>query len=147
MSTKIFSSHSPQETQLLAGEILNLILAKKKNIIALKGELGSGKTTFIQGLARQLGVKEKVLSPTFVLMKKYSLDCSDFKTFYHIDCYRVDKEKEIIDLGFRKIAGNPENIVCIEWAEKIKRIIPLEALWLEFFFKDLKKREIKINEG
>jgi len=125
--------------QKFAKEILAKKSKKKSFIIGLKGELGGGKTTFIQGFAKGLGIKEKILSPTFVIIKK-------FNNFYHIDCYRIQESKELLDLGFQEIISNPENIVAIEWADKIKEIMPKNILWIKFKFVDEKTRKITIKD-
>lgn len=114
-------------------------------VIALSGDLGGGKTTFLQGFARGLGVEEKILSPTFVIMKKFSLQTPRFKHLYHFDCYRVEKPKEILELGFGEIVHNPKNIVVVEWADRLKSILPQQTLWLRFNFKNKNKREIIIQ--
>ncbi len=138
-----FLSESTGQTkkigQRLAKEILKIKPGKKAVVICLKGELGSGKTTFIQGLATGLGIKEKILSPTFVIMKK-------FGNFYHFDCYRINKAKEILELGFNEIISNPENIVAIEWPERIKKVLPKGIILINFGFIDKNKREIQIFE-
>jgi tRNA threonylcarbamoyladenosine biosynthesis protein TsaE len=97
-------------------------------ILALTGNLGSGKTTFVQGLAEGLGIKSRIISPTFILMRKYD------KNFYHIDLYRLEEkvEQEVKNLGLEDIWTNPQNLVVIEWAEKIKNIIPKTAIWIKF---------------
>ena len=96
---------------------------KKKNalILALSGNLGSGKTTFIQGFLRAAGIRRKITSPTFVLIKNYKIQTENYKRVYHIDCYRIKKSKELLDLGLKEILNNPENIVLIEWPERIKK--------------------------
>jgi len=112
--------------------------------------LGGGKTTFLQGFAKKLGIKEKILSPTFVIMRKFKIrenSCPNsckFVGFYHIDCYRIEKPKEILDLGFREIIQDPQNIMAIEWAEKIKKILPKNTLWINFKFISQAKREITV---
>jgi len=108
---------------------------KTAMVLALSGNLGGGKTTFLQGFAKGLGIKEKILSPTFVIMKK-------FGNFYHIDCYRLKNEKDILELGFKEIIKNPKNIVAIEWPEKIKKILPKNTILIKFKFIDKNKREI-----
>lgn len=130
---------SARQTQKIAKDLLRKIPKRRKQafIIALKGDLGSGKTTFVQGLAKALDIKEKITSPTFVIFKKYN-------NFYHFDCYRIEKPEEILELGFKEIIQNPKNIVAIEWAERIKRIIPKDALWLKFNFIDENKRKISV---
>jgi len=110
-------------------------LNRKASVFALIGDLGSGKTTFAQGFAKGLGIKDKILSPTFVIMKKYD-------HFYHIDCYRIENKKELLDLGFKEIISNPKNVVIIEWAEKIKSILPKDTVFIEFKFVNMNTREI-----
>jgi len=119
-------------------------------VIGLEGDLGGGKTTFVQGFAKGLGIKEKVLSPTFVILKKFKITkaksiTQKFKTFFHIDCYRIQNPKELLDLGFKEIISEPENIVIIEWAERVKKILPKETITLKFEFIDEKVREIVLK--
>src|SRR3989344_1477307 len=78
-----------------AKRILKTSLGKKALLLGLEGDLGGGKTCFLQGFAKGLGVKEKVLSPTFVLMKRFQIKDSRFKNFFHIDCYRLKSSREI----------------------------------------------------
>jgi len=103
-------------------------------IIALEGDLGGGKTTFVQGFAKGLGIKDKITSPTFVIMKKYG-------SLYHIDCYRI-KDKDLLELGFKEIISQPKNIIVIEWAERVKKILPKNTLWFKFEYIDKNKRRI-----
>jgi len=134
----------------LAKEILRKKFGKTALVIGLEGELGGGKTAFLQGFAKGLGIKEKILSPTFVIYKKFKVQNpnvksnpkSKFQNFYHFDCYRIQKSKEILDLGFKEIISNPENIVAIEWADKIKKIMPKDVVWIKFKFVDKKIRKI-----
>lgn len=98
--------------------------------IALTGELGAGKTLFVQGLAKGLGVRGKIQSPTFVLMKHYALAKSEFAHLWHMDCYRIEEEKELDVIGFQEIMSDPNAIFVIEWAERIKSRIPKDALWV-----------------
>ncbi len=139
---------NPTETQKLgkklAQQILNKPPSKIAQIIGLKGELGAGKTTFLKGLASGLRVKEKILSPTFVIMKKFKIP--DLKRqLVHIDCYRIKEKKQILDLGFQEIISDSKNIVTIEWAEKIEDILPKETIFINFQFVDRNKRKISIN--
>lgn len=141
---KEFITSSSVKTKNLAKKIAQEILKKKSQktgfVIGLKGELGSGKTTFVQGFARALRIKEKISSPTFVIYKKFKIKNS--KYFYHFDCYRIQEAKDILDLGFKEIISNGENIVIIEWADKIKKIMPKNTLWINFKFIDEKTRKI-----
>lgn len=126
---------SAQETQKLGEKIGGSL--KGGVVLALYGELGSGKTTFLQGLARGLGIKERILSPTFIMMRQYG-------NFYHVDLYRIEDEREIESLGLKEIWSDSENIVAIEWAEKIKNLLPKKRM--DIYFKYLKdeEREIKV---
>jgi len=131
------------------GEKLARIILKNKPkkqavVVGLEGNLGAGKTTFLQGFAKGLGIREKILSPTFVILKHFKITKSEFTDFYHIDCYRINNEKEILEIGFKDIISNPENIVAIEWADKIKKILPKKNIRIKFKFINEKKREIVI---
>ena len=99
-----------------AKEILKMQTKTGAVVLGLQGNLGGGKTTFLQGFAKGLGIKEKILSPTYVILKR-------FKNFYHIDCYRLKNEKDILELDFKSILSDPKNIVAIEWPEKIKKVL------------------------
>ncbi len=129
----------------LAKEILKRKLQKKAVIIGLQGNLGSGKTTFVQGFAKGLGIKEKILSPTFVIMKRFSLTNSKFKNFYHIDCYRLKDERDILKLNFKKIISDPKNIVAIEWPERIKKALPKNCIKIKFKFVNQTIRELVLS--
>ena len=109
--------------------------------------MGGGKTTFLQGLARGLEIKEKILSPTFVIFKKFTLHKSVFQKFFHIDCYRIQKPDELLKLGFKEIIFSPSNIVAIEWADKIKKILPKNILILKFEFIAKNKRKITLKNA
>ncbi len=91
--------------------------------LALIGDLGSGKTTFVKGLARGFGVKNKITSPTFVLFKLYQTKHKKIKWLIHADCYRV-LGKEILKMGLAEYLYRPDTIVAIEWAEKLKNLPP-----------------------
>ncbi len=143
-NTLRFETKSPHGTKRAAGRILRMFLShgRRPLILALEGELGSGKTTFIQGLAQALGIKEKVLSPTFVLMKIFSLEKKPFRNFIHLDAYRIEKPKELLRLGFRELIRDPQNLVVIEWADRIKELIPKNAIWIHLVHKDKDQRLI-----
>lgn len=141
MNVKVYTTKNALETQEL-GEKFGKSL-KGGGILAFYGELGSGKTTFIQGLAKGLGVKKRILSPTFVLMRSYPLLKTGF--FYHIDLYRLNSAKEAQSLGIEEIWGNPQNIIAIEWAEKVQEILLKKRTAIFFKYKDENIREIHIN--
>ena len=143
---KKITTNSAKETQelgkVLAKEILKQDLNKTVMVLALRGDLGGGKTTFLQGFAKGLGVKKKILSPTFVIMKRFKINIKHFKNFYHIDYYRIKNEKDILELGLKEIISDPKNIVAIEWSERIKKILPKSTIIIKFDFIDKNKREI-----
>jgi len=125
-----------------AERVLDTVNEKTAIVLGLQGNLGGGKTTFLQGFAEGLGVKEKILSPTFVILKRFEVPGFRFKDFYHIDCYRLKNEKDILELGFKDIISDSRNIVAIEWPEKIKKALPRNAILINFKFIDKNKRAI-----
>lgn len=144
------TTNSVKETQIAAKQLVEQIIKIGKKdeaiVIGLIGDLGGGKTTFLQGFAQGLGIKEKILSPTFVLQKRFKVK-KPFKNFYHIDCYRIRKPEEILELDFKKTIENPENIIAIEWPQKIKKFLPKNILILRFIQKGKNSREIIIEGG
>lgn len=130
---------SEAQTKKVARLLAEEILRSKKGpwVIGLQGELGSGKTRFVQGFAKGLGIRQRLTSPTFVLIKKY-------RNFYHIDCYRLNRPKDLLDLDFKEIISDPKNMVLIEWAEKVRSILPKDAIWIKFEIINQNKRKIKI---
>lgn len=146
----VIITKNAQETKKIAYLLAKEILKKKPDVphalvIGLVGELGSGKTTFAQGFAEGLGVKESVLSPTFVLMRHYALKKS-FKTFIHVDCYRLDSPKELVPLGWHDLVTNPKNLILIEWADRVVDLLPLAHITLSFHHTNETIRTISIAE-
>lgn len=101
-------------------------------ILALDGNLGAGKTTFVKGIAKGLGIKKNICSPTFVIMNQYSLKNKAIKYLYHLDAYRLKSKKDLENIAFFDIINNPENIVVIEWANKIKKYLPKKIINIKF---------------
>ncbi len=114
--------------------------------MALVGELGSGKTTFVQGLASELGVK-RIISPTFIIMRSYRLP-DKTKTLYHLDFYRFEKniKGELENLGIAGIWRKPENIALIEWADKAKGLLPDGTWYINFEYLEENVRRIIIQK-
>jgi len=143
---------SARETQKL-GETLaaDIVSGKLSNTIALSGDLGSGKTTFVQGLAKGLDIAGRIISPTFIIVRKYPVKSKDknskLKDFYHVDLYRLEKDldKEVFNLGLPYLWSDPQNIIVIEWAEKIQNLIPAGATWISFESLEENKRKIAIK--
>lgn len=115
---------------------------RQGDVLALSGELGSGKTCFTGGLARGLGVDEKyqITSPTFTLINEYPAR----HRLYHFDVYRIKDYDEFEDLGYEEYLGS-EGVVVIEWAEKIAKRLPVNTLWITFEYLDENDRKIIIK--
>jgi tRNA threonylcarbamoyl adenosine modification protein YjeE len=145
---KVISNNFSETKELgekIASELFNCPNKEKTAlIIGLKGDLGAGKTTFVQGFALGLGIKKRILSPTFIIFNKYKLKSNNFDNFYHFDCYRIENYEEMNSIEFEKIILNPKNMVIIEWPEKIKKIVPKNVKILKFRILKKGKREINI---
>lgn len=144
-------SKSAKETQKVAGLLaieMKMLRGKKAVVVALTGDLGSGKTTFAQGFAEALGVKERVLSPTFVLMKIYRARCQRsgvkcyLKHLIHIDCYRLENSGDLPHLGFKDILLDKDAVILIEWADQIKRLLSRDTIWIKFKSGDSRNQRI-----
>jgi len=150
---------SCKETHTLAERIVREILGKtsaqeRTVVVALYGDLGSGKTSFVQGAARAFGIPERVLSPTFIIERVYAIPSSDpglaqgriFTHFIHIDCYRLKNSEELKKLGWNDIINNPKNIIFVEWAEIVENILPEGVVKIYFEFVDENERKIEIKD-
>lgn len=108
--------------------LLNIKTGDKAVVITLEGDLGAGKTTFVQRLAKDLGVDEVVNSPTFTIMKSYELKAGQpFSHLVHMDAYRIEDISELTPLHFSQIVSTPGVLMCIEWADNIKDALPNEV--------------------
>src|SRR3989344_8768226 len=148
---------SARETQklaaLLAKELLNWPAPRSEaTAVILRGDLGAGKTTFAQGFAKGLGVKEMIKSPTFVILKRYGIPTSYklqatscLKYFYHLDCYRLKSVKDARSIGLPEILKNPENLVLIEWPERIEKALKGKFITISFSSEDETSRKISFN--
>lgn len=114
-------------------------------IIALHGDLGAGKTTLVQNISKILGVKENIISPTFVIMKGYILNDDYFKKLVHIDAYRLEDSREIIKLGWGELIKDRENLILLEWPEKIGDHLPKGSIKVEISHINENEREVKIT--
>lgn len=130
-----FITTSKTQTQKLGEELAKEL--RGGEIICLSGELGAGKTTFTQGLLKGLKATGPYTSPTFVVMKKY-------EHIYHIDAYRI-KDTDLLELGWEELLADKKNIIIIEWAERVRKIIPDNAIWIKFKWLDENKRELKLS--
>jgi len=116
----------------------------KAKVMGLYGDLGAGKTAFTQALAKHLGVKDKVISPTFVIMKNYKISKHPFQKLIHIDAYRLKKGEELAKLGWAEIISDPENLVLIEWPEIVADVMPKNHDKIKIKHLDENSREFEI---
>lgn len=117
---------------------------KGGELLALSGNLGAGKTAFVQLLAKSLGVKENITSPTFVLMKVYDIKHKQAKKFVHVDCYRLSGQEDLFEIGLEDYLVHDNIIVAIEWADKIRNL-PDRAIKIDIKILEDNKRKISIS--
>lgn len=133
----------------VAQHVLSLISERAVNgavVVTLSGELGAGKTTFTQSLARKLGVPETVQSPTFVVMRRYELIHPRFDNLIHIDAYRLERVVEAEVLGIPALIEDAKNLMVIEWPERIETLIPNDALRITFAHGAHETRTVQYGE-
>lgn len=135
----LFTSTSEQETYDFAKKFAAAL--KGGEIIGLVGDLGAGKTVFTKGLAAGLGVKQTIISPTFVIMKVYKANHPKIKHFVHIDAYRLQSAQNLTAIGADEYFNKPDTVMIIEWADLIKEALPITAKL--FFIANQLKRIIK----
>ena len=143
-------SKSLSETELAVKTILNNLKKKgdKATVLLLEGDLGAGKTTFTQFLAKELGVKNNLTSPTFVLMKKYltrGASAEWVKNLIHIDAYRLNSGADLLSLGWSELLANPDNLIVIEWPERVADLFDGSEQTINFKFVDENTREIVLE--
>ncbi len=132
-----FISNSPAETEKLAKKFIKNF--PDTVLVGLSGDLGSGKTAFVKGLSKALGIKKNVTSPTFVIEKIYQ---GKSRQLIHIDAYRLSTESDLQTIGFYEFIHNPKNIIVIEWPEKVFSKIPERMRIIKFSYVDENKRKI-----
>jgi len=137
-------SLSEKETKNIARKLA--LSFKGGEVIALEGELGTGKTVFIKGLAQGLGIKETIKSPSFVLMKVYPLKCRKIKYLCHVDAYRLAKAQELLDIGLNDWLSKEGVVTVIEWADKVREVLPKKSIKIRLNYgKKENERTIRIN--
>ncbi|HER23978.1 MAG TPA: tRNA (adenosine(37)-N6)-threonylcarbamoyltransferase complex ATPase subunit type 1 TsaE [Candidatus Atribacteria bacterium] len=129
---------SPEETKKIGKKVGKL--AKPGDLIAFYGELGAGKTCFIQGISQGLKVQEYVTSPSFNIINEYKGKIPIF----HFDFYRIDKEEEILGLNYEEYFYG-EGLTVVEWSEKVEQFLPQEHLKIDIKFKDRSQRLISFE--
>jgi tRNA threonylcarbamoyladenosine biosynthesis protein TsaE len=126
-------SRAPDETRKVGAALAELLVPG--DVVSLTGDLGAGKTAFVQGAARALGVQEPVTSPTFVLVRQYRGDVP----VHHVDVYRLDRVQEVLDLGFEDLL-DPSGVVFVEWGDAIDALLPDDHLRVEITTGDDARR-------
>lgn len=132
MTETTWTVGSIEELKAVAGELLGLwkesAQENEATVIALAGDLGAGKTTFIKQVAEMLGVTDTVTSPTFVILKSYETTDSIFENLVHMDAYRIEHDSEMGPLNFPQLVAQPKTLLCIEWAERISTFLPTHTI-------------------
>lgn len=138
-----YITKTPTETKQLAKKIVSRFSGGE--VVCLYGELGAGKTVFVQGMLEYFLPGKRVLSPTFIIVRHYSINNTTIKKFLHADLYRLTAPKEIKDLEFLEFINNPDTIVAIEWAEKLENELPEKRIDIRIENLEGDKRKININ--
>lgn len=128
-------SHSANDTQAIAARLAERVRAalpgRAATVIALRGELGAGKTTFVQGFARALGITHHPKSPTFNLAKQYSIPGTPY-SLWHLDCYRLAGFQDLQTIDLHRLFTDPANIILIEWPERVGDGLPRDRIEIHF---------------
>lgn len=156
-----YMSTNVEKTTEIASEFAKKVAprAASATVVGLYGDLGAGKTCFMQGAGLTLGVSERMVSPTFVIEKIYKLgDAGEgrknergkrssvrFSHLIHIDAYRIEKSEEIVHLGWQELVADPKNLICVEWPQRIADIMPPDHIKINFEFLDENTRAIEFE--
>lgn len=114
-------------------------------VVALSGELGAGKTTLTAAIGKQLGIKQKLASPTFILLKSHKIKNTNWKALHHIDAYRLTKPAEVNHINWEELTADPDNLIFLEWPEQIGEFLPKKAIRMTLKHKDKNTREITLK--
>ncbi|PIP69244.1 hypothetical protein COW91_00335 [Candidatus Nomurabacteria bacterium CG22_combo_CG10-13_8_21_14_all_32_8] len=151
-----------KETEKIAKSFLDKILKEKKKhkgalVVGLSGDLGAGKTAFTKFVAKYLGIRDRVFSPTYVIMKKYPIAEQvrygagslkkklPYKFFFHMDAYRLKNEKELLNLGWEEITNNEEHLIFIEWPENVSKAMPSHSKYIYISINKDEYRDFKLK--
>ncbi|NUM25848.1 MAG: tRNA (adenosine(37)-N6)-threonylcarbamoyltransferase complex ATPase subunit type 1 TsaE [Candidatus Buchananbacteria bacterium] len=139
MIKKIFTTKSEHQTHTLGIKLAKTL--QGGDVLALTGNLGAGKTVLTKGIAKGLGITSIVNSPTFILMRVYPIKNKTIKQLVHIDCYRLQSEEQLREIGATEYFNRPDTVTVIEWAEKIKQHLPKQIIKItvELLHEDQRK--------
>lgn len=145
-----YITKSAAETRKVAQEFAESLLEKKQGknalVVGLTGELGAGKTTFVKAFMRSAGVKRRITSPTFLILRRFAIKNKNFRNIFHVDAYRIEKKEDLAGTKATEAMTDPKNIVLAEWAEKIKEVLPRETIWVKFTYgKERNERKVVID--
>lgn len=163
MNQQIITTKSAEETQTFAQEFASSL--KSEEVLLLYGNLGAGKTTFMQGFAKGLGIEQRIISPTFVIVRKYEFSFSsrmnmrdiseknkisqqvqnDITSLYHIDLYRTESDADLESIGIQEILEDKNVIVAIEWPEKLGKYLPKKRIEIGFNTIGENERRIRVD--
>ena len=139
-----YISNSDTETRKISEQFASRL--KGGEVLCLYGDLGAGKTVFVQGMVNYFLPGKRVLSPTFTIVRHYSSLHDIIKTIYHIDLYRLEKSDEISPLGLSEFMHKPDTIVAIEWAEKLGKHLPQERIDISLKTLSDQSRSITVDQ-
>ena len=137
-------SKDAEDTKKIGKKFVNKLSGG--DALLLYGDLGAGKTTFVQGLAEGFGIKDRILSPTFVLQRIHEIRRKDIKTLNHIDLYRIENSTDIKNLGLIELFDDYSSITVIEWAERLEGFSPKKGFKVYFKYISGEQREIEIKK-
>ncbi|NBD74021.1 tRNA (adenosine(37)-N6)-threonylcarbamoyltransferase complex ATPase subunit type 1 TsaE [Patescibacteria group bacterium] len=159
-----YISRSPEATQEAAKLLVEQLLAREHlpgtaTVVSLSGELGAGKTVFVKGVARALGLTAEITSPTYVIEKIYDLNDGEaqgaggeeraermFDRLVHLDAYRLESADELAAIGWHELLTNPKHLVFIEWPEMVAAVLPWRTIEVAITPQDDASRRVSINE-
>lgn len=144
-------AHTTDDLVAAAKQVLQSLKKRDRQsalVVSLIGELGAGKTTFSKSVAKELGIEEDITSPTFVIEKIYTLhqQGAPFKRFVHIDAYRLDGAEDLRVLGWDRLVQEKENLIFVEWADKVNEAIPEGSPTIVFDIVDEHTRKLTWHE-
>jgi len=145
--SQIHIAQSAQETQKIGQELADSVIKGDPSvpkIVCFYGTLGAGKTTCIQGMAKGLGLPSRLVSPTFIIVKRYTLG-RNFQSLYHIDLYRIQKDSDIKNLGLAEIFNEKNSVSVIEWAERLGTLLPEKRIDVHMEITSGNERKIRIE--
>ncbi len=136
---RVVITEGPEETVRLGEELAQAL--RPGDVVALVGELGSGKTTLVKGIAQGLFVKEPVISPSFLLARSYR----GRMPLHHLDAYRVNSPEELVEVGLLELLPPEEGVTVVEWADRVEELIPPGSLWVHLEHLDQDRRRLTLR--